>query len=265
MLPKSRPRSPEPAGGRTDDKPDAHGPTPGSPSELVEGLQELIQYEFSDPALLVQAVTHASAASDEQPSNERLEFLGDAVVGLVISDHLFISGPELSEGEMTVVKSAVVSRRTMARVGRALGLRAFIRADEGLKRRRAYPQSVVANVYEGLVGAIYRDGGLAAAAEFVLRTLDLHVKRVAASRHAASSKSALQERTQAEGKGIPRYDIVRYEGPEHERRFLAVVHVDGRECGSGWGTTKKEAEQSAARQALAKFYPEKGANGGSSR
>jgi len=225
------------------------------PDDLQERICKCLKYRFQDAGLLGRALTHASAAAEGRPSNERLEFLGDAVVGLVISDYLYRSAPELSEGEMTVIKSEVVSRRTMARVGRALGLPAFLRVDEGLRRRKAFPQSIVANVYEALVGAIFVDGGMRAASDYVLRTLELHVKRVDTSRFAASSKSALQERAQAEGKGVPRYEILRYEGPEHDRRFFAAVYVAGQECGSGSGATKKDAEQKAAHEALAKLYP----------
>jgi ribonuclease-3 len=218
-------------------------------------VEECLQYCFSDAGLLAQALTHASCASVARPSNERLEFLGDAVVGLVISDYLYRSEPDLSEGEMTIIKSAVVSRRTMARVGRALGLPAFLQVDEGLRKRKTYPQSIVANVYEAIVGAMFLDGGMAAAADFILRTLELHVSRVSTSRHGASSKSALQERVQAEGKPVPRYEILRYEGPEHDRRFFAAVYVAGEEKGAGSGATKKDAEQRAAREALQNLYP----------
>ena len=238
-----------------DGRPQTDDAAGGSGEEAREGAEECLQYRFADPGLLERALTHASAASESRPSNERLEFLGDAVVGLVISDYLYRSEPGLSEGEMTIIKSAVVSRRTMARVGRALGLPAFLQVDEGLKKRKTYPQSIVANVYEAVVGAMFLDGGMEAAADFILRTLELHVSRVNTSRHAASSKSALQERVQAEGKPVPRYEILRYEGPEHDRQFFAAVYVVGKERGSGSGATKKSAEQRAARDALQKLYP----------
>ena len=244
------PRESEPCSG-AESEPEAEL----SAEDLRARVEDCLQYRFSNPELLERALTHASAASQARRSNERLEFLGDAVVGLVISDYVYQTTPELAEGEMTIIKSAAVSRRTMARVGRALGLPGFLHVDQGLRRRKTYPQSIVANVYEALVGAMYLDGGLDAAAQFILRTLELHVSRVRTSRLAASGKSTLQERVQAEGQPVPRYEILRYEGPEHDRRFFAAVYVSGQERGTGAGATKKDAEQRAAREALRKLYP----------
>jgi ribonuclease-3 len=223
--------------------------------EAVEKLQEVLGYRFSDPALLECAVTHASAAQGERSSNERLEFLGDAVLGLVISDHLFRRFPDWSEGQMTQTKSAVVSRRTTAKVGRALGLGGHLRVDDGLKRRGAYTIAMVSGVYEAIVGAIFCDGGPDAAGDFVIRTLGPEADRVAANRHTPDHKSVLQKETQAEGKGVPTYTITRSEGPEHKRRFQAVVRIASEETGTGWGPTKRDAEQSAACQALNTRYP----------
>lgn len=223
--------------------------------EALQQLQERLQYRFQDPALLRLAVTHASVRADGLPSNERLEFLGDAVVGLVISEHLFRSSPDLSEGEMTLTKSAVVSGEVLFRAGRSLGLAQFLQVDQGLRQRREYPASIIADGYEAIVGAIFLDGGLEAAADFVLRSLNPEIEQVQAGQHALSYKSLLQERTQAEGKGTPRYSVVRYEGPDHQRRYLTVVRVYGEECGAGWGSTIKAAEQNAAQDALDKCYP----------
>ncbi len=225
---------------------------------LREGLAELrdrLQHRFADPDLLALAMTHASSRSGSEPCNERLEVLGDSVIGLVIADWLFRRFPEMSEGEMTVLKSAVVSRRTLGRVGRALGLAEFLRVDEGLKQRKRYPASIIANAYEAVVGAVFMDGGIEPAGAFILRTLAPELERAQGGRHEPSYKSILQQRTQAEGKGIPRYSVVRFEGPDHQRRYLTVVHVKGEECGGGWGPTKKAAEQNAARDALDKCYP----------
>lgn len=223
--------------------------------DTIEQLQQRLQYRFANADLLIEATTHASAHGGGGPSNERLEFLGDSVIGLVIADHLFERSREMSEGEMTVLKSAVVSRRTLARVGRSLGLADFLQVDEGLKQRKRYPGSIIANAYEAVVGAVFVDGGLKAATDFILRTLEPEMQRARAGRHSPSYKSILQQRTQAEGKGIPRYSVVRFEGPDHQRRYLTVVHVCGEERGGGWGPTKKAAEQNAARDALDKCYP----------
>lgn len=219
--------------------------------DMLQELQERLGYSFSDPSLLTRAMTHASASGRRKPSNERLEFLGDAVVGLVISEHLFRSMPRSPEGDMTRIKSAVVSRRTQARVGRALGLPQYLRVDPGLRQRKRYPASMAANAYEAVVGAILVDRGIEAAREFVLRTLAPEVVRARAGRHGRDYKSVLQQKTQAGAKGAPQYDTVQHEGPDHQRRFLVKVYIDGQECGAGWGSTKKAAEQNAARRALA--------------
>jgi ribonuclease-3 len=222
--------------------------------EFLSSVESALGYGFRDRELLVRALTHASAQSTDMPSNERLEFLGDAVLGLAVSDHLFRTYPEQSEGEMTVIKSSVVSRRTLARAGTEQGLPAFLMVDEGLKQRRRLPASMVANVFEALVGAIFLDGGMGPARDFIMRTLAPHIEQAEAERHRANYKSLLQERSQAGGKGIPQYEIVGFEGPDHRRRFEAVVVLGGQECGRGWGQTKKEAEQNAAHEALDSCY-----------
>lgn len=224
-------------------------------NDLLERAQDRLKCRFANLLLLANALTHASASGDGRPSNERLEFLGDSVVGLAISDWLCRCRPEMSEGDMTLVKSAVVSRRTLAKVGRSLGLGEFLKVDEGLKQRRRYPGSIIANAYEAVVGAVFADAGFGPAADFVLRTLGPELEQALAGGHGLSYKSALQQRTQADGKGVPRYSVVRFEGPDHQRRYLTVVHIRGEECGGGWGPTKKAAEQNAAKDALDKRYP----------
>ena len=218
--------------------------------ETLVQLQELLNYTFADAALLEEAVTHASAGGRERFTNERLEFLGDAILDLVISDHLFGVLPDATEGEMTHARSLLVSRRALARVGRALGLERYLRVDEGIQQREPYPISILAGVYEALVAALYLDGGMGPARDFVLSTLGAEMERIGAAIPQSNSKSRLQEEAQAAGRGIPGYRVVHMEGPDHERRFLVVVNVGGRDLGEGWGRTKKEAEQNAALQAL---------------
>jgi len=225
-------------------------------------LQELLGHTFSDIALLEEAITHASAGGREQFTNERLEFLGDAVLDLVISDHLFEALPEATEGEMTHARSLLVSRRALARIGRALGLDRFLRVDGGIQQRATYPTSILAGVYEALVAALYLDGGDAAARDFILRTLSDELDRIGAGVPQPNGKSRLQQEAQAAGRGIPSYRVVRTEGPDHERRFLVAVRVDGKVVGEGWGRNKKEAEQNAASQALEHgWQKERGADG----
>ncbi len=218
--------------------------------ETQAQLQELLGHTFADAGLLEEALTHASAGGRERFTNERLEFLGDAVLDLVISDHLFEALPDAHEGDMTHARSLVVSRRALARVGRALGLEKHLRVDEGIQQREPYPISILAGVYEALVAALYLDGGMAPARDFILRTLGPDLERIGAGMPQPNSKSRLQEEAQADGLGLPVYRMVRTEGPDHERRFLVAVSIGGKDLGEGWGRTKKEAEQNAARQAL---------------
>ncbi len=223
-------------------------------TEELHRLQARLGVQFENLELLRRALRHASAAETE-PSYERLEFLGDAVVGMVVAEHLFRTMPGASEGEMTVIKSGVVSRRTLGRVGRRLALQEHLEVGEGLQGR-PYPLSIVSGAYEAVVGAVFVDQGMRAAGDLVLRTLADEIERVCEDRHAEGAKSLLQQRAQAVGLGIPRYEIISAEGPDHEVEFQAVVLIAGRECGEGRGRTKKEAESNAARQALERHYPD---------
>jgi len=221
---------------------------------VLEELQERLQHRFGEPSLLERALRHSSAATPEAPSNERLEFLGDAVVGLAVSEHLFRTLPESSEGDMTVIKSGVVSRKFLSVAARGLELSRYLAVDEGLRQRGDFSDSMLADAFEAVVGAIFVDGGMEAARGFVLRTLRPRVEQMQANRHVLGYKSLLQQKTQAEGKGVPRYVILQVRGPDHLRQFQAGVHVQGEECGTGWGPTKKDAERDAARAALDSFY-----------
>jgi ribonuclease-3 len=131
--------------------------------------QDLLGHQFDNQGLLVQALTHASVADSRLQSNERLEFLGDAVLGIVVCDYLYERYGDLLEGELTKIKSSVVSRRTCAEIAENLGLDELLRLGKGLADRHALPKSVLAAVYESLIGALYIDGGLAAAREFILK------------------------------------------------------------------------------------------------
>jgi len=219
-------------------------------------LERRLAYTFVNADLLRRALRHASAATDDRPSNERLEFLGDAVAGLACSEYLFREFPDASEGWMTVVKSSVVSRRTMSAVARRLGLAEFMEVGGGLEEGDELPASVVGCAYEAVVAAVYMDAGADAAAELVLRTLGPELDGVVERGHAVNYKSMLQERVQQQGMGLPVYKILDTAGPDHERRFLAQVVVAGQARGQGWGHSKKAAERRAARDAIEAICPE---------
>jgi len=216
----------------------------------LAALQTEIGYQFSDPSLLRHAMTHSSAAEQVADSNERLEFLGDAVVGTVVAERLYGTQPCLPEGEMTKIKSAAVSARGMGSAAERLRLQEYLCVDSGLSRKKKFPRSLIVGAYEALVAAVFLDGGFEPAKELVLRTLGPEVIEAEEQRHPPNFKAILQELVQAEGLGPPTYQTVKKTGPQHNLRFQAVCHVSGQEQGSGWGHTKREAEQSAAQETL---------------
>ena len=224
-------------------------------NDSLKRLQESIEYSFSDPSLLENALRHASASDRQHQSNERLEFLGDAVIGLAVAEKIHSLRPPRTEGEMTAMKSAAVRGPSLELVGRDLNLQDFLLTDEGLSRGEAYPGSLIAAAYEALVGAIFLDGGWAEARDFVIRTLAAQIQKAERGEHQPNFKAILQEKLQAEGKAPPQYVTVKALGPAHNKRFQAAVTADGRERGSGWGATKKEAQQNAACAALEELYP----------
>ena len=213
-------------------------------------LQNRLRYRFKSRPLLRLAMTHSSAADTPDASNERLEFLGDAVAGLIINEQLYRLEAGLTEGDMTKRKSAIVSSRGMAAAGRRLGLQQYLIVDRGLSQQDKFPPSVVAGAYEAVVGAIFLDGGYARCRTFVLRTLGPELAEADEAREPPNFKAILQELVQARSMGPPTYRTVKKTGPQHSLRFMAACLVGGARKGAGWGSTKKEAEQNAARAAL---------------
>src|SRR6266851_2148714 len=162
-------------------------------AEILEECQKSIGYQFRQPELLRAALTHASGADTRLASNERLEFLGDSVLGLVTCEQLFLRFPEYQEGDLTKIKSVVVSRRTCARISRILNLGDFLFLGKGMHAHAVVPASLLADVFESLVAGIYLDGGLEAAREFILRYLLPEIEREAAGAMGSNFKSLLQQ------------------------------------------------------------------------
>jgi ribonuclease-3 len=220
-----------------------------------------LEYEFEDPALLEMALTHASTVDSRGDSNERMEFLGDAVLGLVICEHLFRTYPHLAEGEMTKIKSTVVSRRHCSLVAERLGLGDLLRIGKGMSNRAELPQSVTAAVFESVIGAIYLDGGLEAAEDFILHHLEPHTRRAADSGHQSNFKSVLQQAAQQYFELTPYYVVLDEKGPDHAKCFEVCVDIGPHRFESCWGANKKQAEQEAALQALVELgLAERGEN-----
>lgn len=238
-------------------------------------LEAALRHAFATPELLVRALTHRSLANQQMqdgaegassPSdNERLEFLGDAVLGLVVGEALFLSHPEWQEGELTRVRARLVSRQHMANVAAAISLGDHLRLSRGEDRSGLRRKStVLSNTMEAVIGALFLDGGLEPVRAFVRRyvmgdTVEELAEQLRSGAALGNYKSALQERLQAERAGAPVYRVKNESGPDHRKRFLVEVRLKpaegepGKPLARGSGTTKKLAEQDAARRALARL------------
>ena len=219
------------------------------PTEL-RTAEKLLGHRFADKDLLEQALTHASVAESRLESNERLEFLGDAVLGLVVCEYLYQRFDNLLEGDLTKIKSSVVSRRCCAEIAQELGLDELLRLGKGLADRDSLPKSVVAAVYESLIGALLIDGGLEAASKFILKGMKPTIKHAAGSGHQYNFKSVLQQSAQEVLDLQPQYLVLDEKGPDHAKCFEVCVEMGARRYPSCWGPSKKQAEQEAALEAL---------------
>jgi ribonuclease-3 len=227
-------------------------------AEILEQCQQTIGYRFHQPDLLRGALTHASGANTRLASNERMEFLGDAVLGLITCEQLYLRFPDYQEGDLTKIKSSVVSRRTCAQFSKELNLGEFLFLGRGMNiaDSHAVPSSMLADVYESLVAAIYLDGGLDAARTFILKQLGPEIEAAAESQAGGNFKSLLQQVAQREFNATPQYVLLDEKGPDHSKCFK-IAAVIGRYTHAGaWGRTKKEAEQRAAMNALAEIHGE---------
>ncbi len=219
-------------------------------TDQIRDAEQLLGHEFKDRELLHQALTHASLVDSRLQSNERLEFLGDAVLGMVVVDWLFDQYEDLLEGDLTKIKSTVVSRRTCADIADELGLGELLRLGKGMSTRGALPGSVLAAVYESLIGALYLDGGLEVVRRFILKGLDGRIDRAARSGHQHNFKSVLQQTAQKVIGQVPQYVVLDEQGPDHAKCFEVCVEIGARRFSSCWGPSKKQAEQEAALTAL---------------
>ena len=222
-------------------------------TDILEECQKAISYAFKQPEMLRSALTHASGANTRLASNERLEFLGDAVLGLVVCEELFQRFPDFQEGDMTKIKSVVVSRRTCARISRLLHLGDFLFLGKGMHVHTDVPASLQADVFESLVAAIYLDGGLDAARTFILRYMIPEIEHVAEGAHSGNHKSLLQQVAQREFGATPQYHLLDEKGPDHSKCFKISAFVGREPFPAAWGRNKKEAEQKAAMNALAQI------------
>lgn len=239
---------------RQDDEVAAEG-RPGDDHRADQAkLEARLGYEFDEGSLLERALTHRSYRTENEAVEEdyqRLEFLGDAVLGLAIADVLFRKDREVDEGVLSRRQSQLVRRSTLARVARELDLGAFLRLGKGEVLSGGRDRgSLLADTYEAVLGAIYLDGGFDAAREVVLELQSDVVEEAVRKRGPTDYKSMLQELTQRERNIQPSYSIVEDRGPAHDKTFVAEVRVDGEKYGVGEGRSKQRAEQRAASEAV---------------
>jgi len=208
-------------------------------------------YTFKDPKLLEQSLIHASASDERVESNERLEFLGDAVLGLISCEMIYDMFPGLLEGEMTKIKSTTVSRRTCAKIAKQLGLDDMLVLGKGMTSNGdAQPPSLAAAALESVTAAIYIDGGYEACRAFLRALLEPHIERAERSGHQQNFKSVLQQHTQQTMEATPVYRVYDEQGPDHAKCFRVEVAIEGERHIGEWGQSKKQAEQLAALRAL---------------
>lgn len=236
-------------------------------TEVLGRLQNLLAYHFANLQLLELALTHSSVAYEEQAEhnpqddNEQMEFLGDAVLGMIVTEHLFRACPDFTEGPLTRLRAQLVSRQYLGQVGQQMCLGEYLRLGKGEERSGGRRKAaILANAVEAILAAIYLDGGIDPAVRFVSRwllqgKLDALVSATRAGEDVGDHKSALQEYFQAHGLGQPRYIVTAEAGPDHRKSFVVAVTAGSgtgteKTLASASGTRKKIAEQEAARLAL---------------
>lgn len=223
--------------------------------DVLSAFQKNINITFNQPGLLQRALTHRSFLGGESinlpASNERLEFLGDAVLELIVIDYLFRQYPQEREGELTQMKSLLVSKTVLADCAEAMNLGNFILLSQAERESGGGErQSILADAFEAILGALYLDGGIDPARVFVDRWLLALSKTILQDTEKQNFKSILQEQVQAHLRVHPRYRVISEKGPDHHKQFAIQVVVKGQVLGTGRGRNKKEAEQRAAREAL---------------
>ncbi len=234
------------------------GPGPEIPDHEIRGhearvaaCEQRLGYHFHKPELLLAALTHSSGATHRLGSNERLEFLGDAILGAIVCEHLFRTYAGYREGDLTKIKSYVVSRETCARLAERLELSRFLILGKGLVTpQRTLPASLLSDAFESIIGAVFLDGGYEAVRPLILRLLGPEFDEAVQSSHTGNYKSQLQQIVQREYSTMPVYTVLDEKGPDHRKSFKVVAQVGDIQYQPAWGRNKKEAEQRAAMNAL---------------
>jgi ribonuclease III len=219
-------------------------------SQKLELCERRIGYAFRDKVLLQAALTHASGADHRLASNERLEFLGDAILGAVVCELLYHQYPEYLEGDLTKIKSVVVSRQSCAKISEALGLHECLFVGKGMAANREVPPSLLADVFEALIAAMCLDGGPDVSRQFIELHVGPEIELAVTGEAGGNYKSLLQQFAQREFGNTPVYLLLDEKGPDHAKCFKITALVGGQKYQAAWGRNKKEAEQRAACNAL---------------
>jgi ribonuclease III len=225
-------------------------------AENLKSLEKILGVTFNNTTLLLTAVTHRSYLNEHREAtwehNERLEFLGDAVLELVVTDYLFLEYPEKPEGELTAIRAALVNTNSLAAASEQMKVNQFLLMSKGeAKDEGRARQYILANVFEACIGAIYLDQGYAAAQAFIAERLFGQTKKIVEKRLWQDAKSRFQELAQEHASITPTYETVSQEGPDHDRIFTVGVFLRHEKVGEGKGRSKQEAEQEAAKAAVA--------------
>ncbi len=229
---------------------------------LLRGLEEEIEYSFRNKDLLDRSLSHRSYAHDNgkgmEGSYERLEFLGDAVLGMVVSEGLFKAYPDLMEGDLTKIKSSLVSRSTLAKCSNFMKLERYLLITGGMDLLKGKSKgTILADSFEAVIGAMYLDGGLEVVKRFINRILMVSKDSITSEQILHSTKSNLLQLSQERFRSQPTYKVIKTTGPEHNKTFTCEVEIAGKRLGRGKGSSKKEAEKVAALNALKKLSPGK--------
>ncbi len=224
----------------------------------MKTLEEKLDYTFQDSSLLENALTHSSCANESRgtlSSNERLEFLGDSILGMVVADHLYRNHPDLPEGELTRTRAALVCEESLVEVAQELNLGEYLKLGKGEEAGGGrHRPSIQADAVEAVLAAVYLDGGIGSARKIIHKYILR--REIAGLTKPRDYKTALQELVQRESGQVLQYRLTGEEGPDHDKRFFMEVLLNGKAVGTGTGRSKKEAEQMAAQAAIAILNPQ---------
>ncbi len=228
--------------------------------DKLEQCEAMLQHRFVDRELLETCLTHASVAKTRLHSNERLEFLGDAILGAIVCEMLFHRFPEATEGELTRIKSSLVSRNTCAAITKEQGLDRSLILGKGLSMHHEIPSSIMAGVIEALVAGVYFDGGMEACRRLVERLFSTRIEQTTHFDRTRNFKSQLQQLSQKSFGETPIYQVLDEKGPDHSKCFQISAVIGPQTFPAAWGTSKKEAEQRAACNALEEIQRKQAGN-----